>query len=183
MRLFSTSLAFSNRTSSNRNHCLWLLYGRKLNVKVPVLQAWFSLQYTNVEYSTVADRAIKWGTVFPFLSRERKMSLWKMVIYWAAMDGLSGAGKTPYLLHSWQPQDKSVLFEQGLKNGVAEQESTVPGEEKLPRSCQYAACFSGSVCLSSICRVHRYLASVSNAILLLGIKFCSQKIGMWNLNF
>lgn len=72
----------------------------------------------------------------------------------------------------------SVLFEQGLKNGVAEQESTVPGEEKLPRSCQYAACFSGSVCLSSICRVHRYLASVSNAILLLGIKFCSQKIGM-----
>lgn len=44
-----------------------------------------------------------------------------MVIYWAAMDGLSGAGKTPYLLHSWQPQDESVLFEQGLKNGVAEQ--------------------------------------------------------------
>lgn len=40
-----------------------------------------SLQYTNVEYSTIADRAINWGTVFPFLSKERKMSLWKMMSY------------------------------------------------------------------------------------------------------
>lgn len=77
-----------------------------------------SLQYTNVEYSTIADRAINWGTVFPFLSRGRKMSLWKMVSYWAEMAGLSGARKTSYSkLHSWQPQDESVLRVSYLSKG------------------------------------------------------------------
>lgn len=45
MCLCFTSSAFSNKASSNKNHRPRLLSGRKLNVKVPVLQAWFFAVY------------------------------------------------------------------------------------------------------------------------------------------
>lgn len=167
MRLFSTSLAFSNRTSSNRNHCLWLLYGRKLNVKVPVLQAWFSLQYTNIEYSTIADRAINWGTVFPFLSRERKMSLWKMVIYWAAMDGLSGAGKTLTYFTADSPKTKVFYLSKAWRMVLLSRKALY----RERRSCQGAA--NMQLAFLGLCALAAYVGCTDISPLSLMLFYCS----------